>query len=267
VATGGFSTRNASIGAFDSAFIDGVVTLFMFLAGTNFALHYLLLRRHVRHYSRDEEFRFYVRVTVVAIVILAFILILRMGETPLRALRLASFQAVSIITTTGFGTADYVLWGYLAQLLLFLLMFFGGSAGSTGGGMKHMRVLLLGKNATREMRRLLHRKGVFNVKLSGRRVEDDIMLNILGFFVLYVLSFVVTTLVVAGMGVDVVTSMGAAAATLGNIGPGLGEVGPTSTYAALPSAGKILLSFCMLLGRLELYTVLVLLTPMFWRRT
>jgi len=267
VATGGFSTRNASLAAFDSAFLDAVVTFFMFVAGANFALHYLLVRRSVRQYRRDEEFRFYVTVSLISIVILWIVLVASGGHGILSGLRYASFQAVSIVTTTGFGTADYIAWGYLAQLVLFLLMFFGGCTGSTGGGMKHMRILVLGKNAHREMRLLIHRQALFNVKLSGRRVGDSVMLNILGFFVLYILAFVVGTLVVAGLGVGIVTSMGATAACLGNIGPGLGAVGPTSTYAGLPAAAKIVLTLLMILGRLELYTVLVLLTPMYWRRT
>jgi trk system potassium uptake protein TrkH len=267
MATGGFSTRNASVGAFPSPFIQTVITVFMFLAGANFALHYWLLRRRFTHYWKDEEFRFYAVITVSAIALLWADLVFRLGEAPLHGLQLASFQAVSILTTTGFGTADFLLWGAAAQILLLLLMFIGGCAGSTGGGMKNMRVLLLGKHGHREIRRLIHRQAVFTVRLSGRRVSDEVMMNVLGFFLLYVLIFAVATLTVSAMGVDLTTSLGAAAATLGNIGPGLGEVGPASTYAALPAAAKAVLAGCMLLGRLELFTVLVVLTPMFWRRT
>ncbi len=267
MATGGFSTRNASIAAFPSPFIQTVITVFMFLAGANFALHYWLLRRRITHYARDEEFRVYTGVTVVSVLLLWLILVLKLGEGPVLALRHASFQAVSILTTTGFGTADYLLWGAAAQIILLLLMFFGGCAGSTGGGMKHMRLLLLGKHGMRELRKLLHRQGVFTVRLSGKRVADDVMMNVLGFFLLYVSIFAAAALVVAAMGVDLETAVGASAATLGNIGPGLGQVGPASTYAGLPLAAKGILSFCMLLGRLELFTVLVVLTPMFWRRT
>ncbi len=267
LATGGFSTKNSSIGYYDSAYIHAVITVFMFLAGANFSLHYWLIRRRFNHYAKDEEFRFYSIVAVVAIALLWLNLVLRMGEEPLRGLQLASFQAVSILTTTGYGTADFLLWGFGAQLLLFMLMFFGGCAGSTGGAMKHMRILLLGKHALRELRRLLHRQAVFNVKFNGKRVQDETMMNVLGFFMLYMLIFAASTLALAGMGIDLETSAGAAAATLGNIGPGLGEVGPASTYTDLPSVAKVLLSFCMMLGRLELFTVLVLLLPMFWRRT
>ena len=266
MATGGFSTKNASIGHYDSAYIHAVVTVFMFLAGANFSLHYWLLKRRFTHYARDEEFRFYVIVAAAATAILWLNLVLRMGEAPLHGLQLASFQAVSILTTTGYGTADFLLWGFGAQVLLFLLMFFGGCAGSTGGSMKHMRILLLGKHALRELRRLLHRQAVFNVKFNGTRVQDETMTNVLGFFLLFMLVFAACTLALAAMGLDLETSAGAAAATLGNIGPGLGEVGPASTYTDLPHAAKVLLSFCMMLGRLELFTVLVLLMPMFWRR-
>jgi trk system potassium uptake protein TrkH len=267
MATGGFSTKNASIGFYHSAYIHYVITVFMFLAGANFSLHYWLLKRRVTHYVKDEEFRFYTVVAVVSILLLWLNLVVRLGEAPLRGLQLASFQAVSILTTTGFGTADFLLWGFGAQLLLFLLMFFGGCAGSTGGAIKHMRILLLGKHSIRELRRLLHRQAVFNIKFNGKRVQDEVMMNVLGFFMLYMLIFAMTTLALAAMGIDLETSAGAAAATLGNIGPGLGEVGPASTYTGLPAVAKVLLSFCMMLGRLELFTVLVVMLPMFWRRT
>ena len=267
MATGGFSTKNASIGHYSSAYIQAVITVFMFLAGANFSLHYWLLKGRVKGYWKDEEFRFYSIVALAAIALLWLNLVLRMGENPLHGLQLASFQAVSILTTTGYGTADYLLWGFAAQILLLLLMFFGGCAGSTGGGMKHMRVLLLGKHGLRELRRLLHRHAVFRVKLSGRMVQDDVMMNVLGFFLLYVLLFAVGTLVVSALGLDLATAVGATAATLGNIGPGLGEVGPASTYSDVPAAAKGVLTVLMLLGRLELFTVLVVLTPMFWKRT
>lgn len=267
VATGGFSTKNASIGYYNSAYIDAVISVFMFVAGTNFALHYWLLRRKVQNYWKDEEFRFYLTVTGVVIVALWLVLFFGQDETPLRALQLGAFQGISILTTTGYGTADFLLWGFGAQLLLFLLMFFGGMAGSTGGGMKHMRILLLIKHGIRELRRLLHPQAVFNIKLSDHRVSDDVMMKVLGFFLLYVFLFGLVTLALAMLGLTVPTAMGASAATLGNIGPGLGKVGPASNYSDLPNVAKLLLSFCMVVGRLELYTVLVVLTPMFWRRT
>lgn len=265
VATGGFSTRNASIGAF-GPYEQIVITLFMFLAGVNFSLHYWALRRRWGVYARDEEFRFYLVLALIATGFLWVSIYLNGHAGLWDGLRHSAFQAVSIMTTTGYGTADFLLWGPGAQILLFTLMFLGGCAGSTGGGMKQLRIAVLGKYGVREMKKLLHPHGIFRIKFSGKAVPDDVLLNILGFFLLYVAAFVVGALVVAATGVEAVTAIGASAACLGNIGPGLGDVGPASTYTALPGLAKGVLVFLMLLGRLELYTVLVLLTPMYWRK-
>lgn len=266
VSTGGFSTRNASVGAFDSAYIDAVITVFMFLAGANFSLHYWLVRRRAL-YMRNEEFRVYTVIAAAAIVLICAQLIGRSDVAPLRALRLASFQAVSILTSTGFGTADYLLWGFGVQVLMFALMFCGGCAGSTGGGMKVLRSLVLAKHGMREIRKHLHPNAIFNVRLSGQLVQDEVMMKILAFFLLYTSVFMLITLAVAALGLDAITAFGASIATLSNIGPGLGAVGPASTYAEVPEAAKLLLSLNMMVGRLEVYTVVILLTPMFWRRT
>ncbi len=267
VSTGGFSTRNASVGAFDSAYVDGVITAFMFLAGANFSLHYWALRRHAVRYTRNEEFRAYALLTLAATLLVVLQLTLRNDEGVLHALRLAAFQAVSILTSTGFGTADFLLWGFGAQLLMFALMFIGGCAGSTGGGMKVMRAVVLAKHGMREIRKHMHPNAIFNVRLSGHLVQDEVMMKILGFFLLYASVFMLVALAVAAMGLDAASAFGASIATLSNIGPGLGSVGPASTYADVPLAAKALLSFNMLVGRLEVYTVVILLTPMFWRRT
>ncbi|MFQ5599975.1 MAG: TrkH family potassium uptake protein [Candidatus Krumholzibacteriia bacterium] len=267
VSTGGFSTRNASVGGFSSAYIDAVVTVFMFLAGANFSLHFWLLRRRVRHYMQNEEFRLYALITVVATLLIGMRLLAGLGMPPLVALRLAVFQSVSILTSTGFGTGDFLLWGFGVQIMLFAMMFCGGCAGSTGGGMKLMRVLVLAKHGIREIRKHMHPQAIFNVRLSGKLVSDDVMMRILGFFLLYMSVFILVAMAVAAMGVDTVTAFGASIATLSNIGPGLGDVGPGSTYAGIPMVAKLLLTASMLLGRLELFTVLILLTPMFWRKT
>lgn len=266
MATGGFSTRNASIAAYDSAFIDWVVTLFMFLAGVNFSLHYLALRGRIVEFINNEEFLFYCVLTTTGI---ALIILFNMGGVYpdfLDNLRFSSFQVVSILTTTGFGTADYELWPVLCQYLLIFAMFIGGCAGSTGGGMKVARILLLFKHAQVQVYRLIHPRAVRLVKLGNRPVDKDVMQAILGFFALYLGVFVCASFFMAGVGMDLPSAAASVIATLSNIGPGLGTVGPTDNFAHVPVFGKLVLSFCMLLGRLELFTVLVLVFPSFWRK-
>ena len=266
MATGGFSTRNASVGAFDSAYIDYVITAFMFLAGINFALHYAVLAGKARKALRNEELRVY---TGIALVATAVLVVANWGGVYASFadnLRYSLFQAVSILTTTGFGTADYELWPMLCQVLLVLLMFVGGSAGSTGGGMKVSRMLLIVKHAVVQVWGLIHPRGVRRVKLDGRPVPDVILQGILGLFALYLLVTGVGALGMAALGVEPMTAVASVIACVGNIGPGLGEVGPADNYAHLPQAGKLLLSFCMLLGRLEIFTVIAVFFPSAWRK-
>jgi trk system potassium uptake protein TrkH len=266
LATGGFSTKNASVAGFDSAYIDYVITLFMFLAGVNFALHYAWIAGKPLRMFKNEEFRWYTTITVAATIVL---MIANWGGTydsVADNLRYSVFQSVSILTTTGFGTADYELWPYLCQVLLILMMFIGGSAGSTGGGAKVSRMVLIVKHATVQMWRLIHPRGVRRVKLDGHAVPEDVLQSILGFFALYLAVTGVASMVMGGLGVEPVTAVASVIASIGNIGPGLGGVGPTDNYAHLPQLGKVVLSFCMLMGRLEIFTVLALLYPGFWRR-
>ena len=266
MATGGFSTRNASLAAFDSAYIDGVVTLFMFLAGVNFSLHYLGLRGRFIDYVRNEEFRFYLTLAVSGI---ALIMLFNAGSAYTSFwdnLRYSAFQLISILTTTGFGTADYELWPVLCQYLLVIAMFVGGCAGSTGGGIKVARMLLLAKHAQVQLFRLIHPRAVRLVKLGDRPVDKEVMQSILGFFALYMAVFVLASFIMAATGMDLVSAGGAVVATLSNIGPGLGSVGPADNFAHVPAVGKVTLALCMLLGRLELFTVLVLVFPTFWRK-
>jgi trk system potassium uptake protein TrkH len=266
MATGGFSTRNASVGAFGSAYVDAVVTVFMFLAGVNFALHHAALAGRVRKALRNEELRVYAWIALGAtLIILAF----NAGSTYpnlLENLRYSAFQAVSILTTTGFGTADYEAWPTVCQVLLVLLMFVGGSAGSTGGGMKVSRVLLIIKHGVVQVWSLIHPRGVRRVKLDGRPVPTAVLQGILGLFALYLLCTGVGALGMAALGVEPITAVASVIACVGNIGPGLGNVGPVDNYAHLPQAGKVLLTFCMLLGRLEIFTVLVIFFPSSWKR-
>ncbi|NIQ10291.1 MAG: TrkH family potassium uptake protein [Gammaproteobacteria bacterium] len=266
MATGGFSTRNASIAAYGSAYIDWIVTLFMFLAGVNFSLHYLALRGRIVDFIRNEEFLFYSGLAVFGIVIIT---LLNMGSIYpdfLDNLRFSAFQVVSIMTTTGFGTADYELWPVLCQYLLVFSMFIGGCAGSTGGGMKVARILLIFKHAQAHLYRLIHPRAIKLVKLGDRPVDKDVMQSILGFFAVYMGVFVAASFIMAGIGMDLPSAGASVIATLSNIGPGLGSVGPVDNFAHVPAFGKLVLSFCMLLGRLELFTVLVLVFPSFWRK-
>ncbi|MCB0049912.1 MAG: TrkH family potassium uptake protein, partial [Caldilinea sp.] len=266
MATGGFSTKNASIAAFPSPFVQWVIIIFMFLAGANFALHYRFAFRGWKIYRDDREFLVYVTIIGLAsaLIYVANTGVWRNFGEP--AIRDTVFQVVSIQTTTGFITADYEQWPMLSQLVLFLLMFVGGSAGSTGGGIKVLRIYLLLKFVLAEFSRLLHPHAIIPVRVRQQTIPRDVVMNVLGFFVLYILIFAGGTLLIAAMGYDVATSFGAVAATLGNVGPGLGEVGAIDNYAHFPPIGKWILSFFMLLGRLELYTVLILFVPAYWRR-
>jgi len=266
MATGGFSTKNASIAHYDSAYIDTVVIVFMLLAGINFSLHYLLLKGNPRAMWTDPECRFFLGAVVLFTLVSTFSVFGEVYASFWTSLRYAAFQVVSIVTTTGYATADYEQWPALPQCILLFCMFLGGSAGSTGGGMKCMRMMLVIKHGYQELLHLIHPRAVMQIKLGGRYVSDEVMKSIWGFFIIYLGLFILSSFVVAAMGVDVVTSFAAVAATIGNIGPGLGDVGPTDNYAHFPDLVKWLLSFCMLLGRLEIYTVAVLLVPEFWKR-
>lgn len=262
--TGGFSTRNASLAAYGPA-IQWIAIAFMYLAGTSFTLHYRALGRGVTAYWRDVEWRLYTGIILVGSAVIT-LLVLGKGVPLGQAVRDAVFQVVSIVTTTGYGTADYVLWVPAAQIALFLLFFLGGMAGSTAGGMKMIRVLLVLKHAWLEIRKQLHPRAVFVPKVGGRAVHEHVMLNVLGFVLLYMLIFGVATFGMALLGLSLPAAAGAAATAISNVGPGLAELGPTANFAAIPAAGQLLLTFLMLVGRLELYTVLLMFHPGLWRR-
>ena len=265
LATGGYSTKNESIGAYGSAYIDWVVIFFMLVAGTNFSLHYRFLKGDFKVYFRNTEFRFFFSVLGLAVLVI-------LADTALRydsmghAFRDTLFQTSSILTTTGYGTADYEQWSFTSQFVLFLLMFFGGCAGSTGGGMKMMRVHVLIKFVYAEITRLVHPQAVIPVRVGKDALSREVVANIVGYFILYMLVFAAGVVVMTGLDLDMRTAFGAVAATLSNIGPGLGAVGPTDNYAHIPTVGKWVLSALMLMGRLELYTVLILLSPSYWKK-
>jgi trk system potassium uptake protein TrkH len=267
MATGGFSPKNLSVGFYRSPFVDWIITVFMFLAGANFTLHYFALRGRLSVFWKDEEFRFYSWVTLIGTATVMVILLSGNAYDSLgEALRFSAFQVVSILTTTGFVTADFEKWPAYTQLLLLVLMFVGGCAGSTGGGMKNIRILLLARQAGSEIRRLLHPRAVIVPRVGGKVVEREAINSVTVFFIVYMALFVGASLVMTALGLDLVSGISSVAATLGNIGPGLGIVGPMDNYAAIPAAGKWVLSFCMLLGRLELFTVLMLFVPGTWRK-
>ncbi|MFQ6675623.1 MAG: TrkH family potassium uptake protein [Fidelibacterota bacterium] len=266
MATGGFSTKNASIGHFTQPFVQYIFVFFMFLAGVNFGLHWRALTGNIKGYFRDGEFKFYVGLIVVFTTAIAIANVTREGIFHHGIFRDSLFQVVSIMTTTGYGTADYLLWGSFAQIVMLLLMFFGGCAGSTGGGMKVARVLVMIKYSISETKRLVHPTAVIPLRIGHRAIDDDVVRKTLGFILFYVSIFVTVSVILTALGLDVVSAFGATAASMGNIGPGLGSVGPASNYAHLPILAKWLLSFCMLLGRLEIFTVMVLFSGSFWKR-
>ncbi len=264
--TGGFSIKNASIAHYNSLYIDYIIIIFMFLAGINFSLHFQLLRGKTFAFWRDSECRFYIITIFILTAIIAFVLYGSVYKGIEETIRFAFFQVVSIMTTTGFGTADYETWPIMTQLILLFAMFLGASAGSTGGGMKCLRIMLCFKYCYKEIFSLIHPRAVSQIKIGGRSVPDDIVRSVLGFLALYISLFALATILLSGFGVDFMTSIGAVASALGNIGPGFGIVGPSENYALIPEAGKWLLILCMLLGRLEIYTIIVFFVPAFWRK-
>jgi trk system potassium uptake protein TrkH len=266
MATGGYSTKTASLAHWDSPFIHYTIVLFMFLAGTNFTLSYFALHLRFRKVWRNEEFRYYVGFLTGFTILLTLILSFTEIQTGEESFRHALFQVVSIITTTGFVTFDYLSWIPLVGIILFMMMFFGGSAGSTGGGIKILRIVLLLKNSAMELRRLIHPAAVIPVRFNRNAVSPDILNNVFAFISFYIITLIIGVIVMAAMGYDLGTSFGSVAATLGNIGPGIGLVGPVENYAHIPVFGKWFLSFLMLIGRLELFTVLILFSPVFWKK-
>lgn len=266
MATGGFSTKGASMEAYNSAYIEGVIIVFMLLAGTNFALHYQLLRGNYRSLVRDDEFRFYIAIIVVSILLILANLIVVEGYDFSHAFRLSSFQVVSITTTTGFSSVDFEQWSHFGKYFLLALMFVGGCAGSTGGSIKVVRVYLLLKQGYRELYRLIHPRAVVHVKFNNSRVPPEVMDSVLGFFFLYMITSVAAIMVMSLLGMDMISAMSSVAASIGNIGPGLGTVGPSDNFSGVPAIGKWVLSLCMIMGRLELYTLIVLFLPEYWKK-
>ena len=263
--TGGFSTKNASIAYFDSSLIHYIIIFFMFIAGINFSLHFRLINGDFKAYIKDAEFRVYLFIIVFITTIIFLSLSFQNNVFSSQGLRESLFNTVAILTSTGFVLGDYEVWPIFVQLLLLTLMFIGGMGGSTTGGMKVIRILLLVKYAVLETRRMLHSRALIPVKIGRQTINEDVVRNTLGFFLFFMSAFILSTILLSTMGLDLETSIGAAASAMGNIGPALGDFGPTDNYALLPNPGKWLLSFCMLLGRLEIFTVMVLFSRTYWK--
>ena len=268
LSTGGFSCRDASIGAYDSAYIQGLITLFMFLGGTSFVLHFYFFTGRPGRLLRNSEFRFYLFFVIAATMFITLELVQTgVYGTFSESLRYASFQVVSIITTTGFTTTDFDAWPAFVKWVIFMLMFFGACAGSTSGSVKALRIMVLFKKAYRELRRLVYPNLVSPITIEGKSINEKAVSSITSFFILYIFLCGFIALVVLMLeDISLVSAVSAAAASITNVGPAFDEVGPARSYSHLGSLTKIILSLSMIIGRLELYTVLVLLMPSFWKR-
>lgn len=265
MATGGFSTRNASIKHYDSLAIELIIVFFMFLAGGNFGLYYLTWRKGLGQLWRDSEFKVYLGIVVGSTLVIAAAVCHQSGLSFGTSLRDSLFTVVSLMTTTGFVTADFDQWPPVAKIILLLLMLLGACAGSTAGGLKVIRLIILMKDAARSLLRAVHPRLVQAVKVDGKAVHFDVLHTILRFFFLYVLIFVLSVIIVSATGLAPFDAMGGVAATLGNVGPGFGAVGPTTTFTDVHPLAKFIFILDMLLGRLELFTLLVLVHPEFWQ--
>ena len=264
IATGGFSTKNNSIAYFNSAFIDSIIVIFMFLGATSFTLHYSGFKGKFE-YFKDEEFLFYLGMLASAAFFVTLDLRFHLYQSLSQSFRYAIFQVMSISTTTGFATDNFNIYPDFSRLILVILMIMGGCAGSTAGAIKIMRIVILVKASLREIKKIIHPHAVLPIYLRGRAIPEETLQSIGVFFASYLGVYVVSSLIMTGLGNDIITSLSAVAATMGGVGPGLGLVGPATTYAGLGFIEKILLSFCMLVGRLEIFTLIVLLSPDYWR--
>ena len=279
LSTGGFSTKNNSVAHWNNTpIIQYIITFFMLIAGTNFVLSYFAFTGKIRKIFRDQEFKFFITFIGISTLIVALVLFNKVDLTLSSfyhpqifgtlesSFRHAFFQVVAIITTTGFVTADFTAWSSFLTIVFFGLMFMGGSAGSTSGGVKGVRHLLMIKSGLLEFKRALHPNAIIQPRYNGSILKEEVVYNIYAFFILYMLSFIFGALVFGALGLDFKSAIGVAASSLGNVGPALGSYGPAFSYSELPEFAKWWASFLMLLGRLELFTVLILFTPFFWKK-
>lgn len=266
MACGGFSNYALSVGEFNSPLVEYIITFFTFVAGANFALYYRAIYVDKNLLFKDEEFRFYTFLILAASGLLTFLLWRDIGTSLPDSFRFAIFQVVTIITSTGFATTDFNLWSQSAKMILIIVMFIGACAGSTGGGIKVVRILILLRHSRVELFKALHPKAIKGVKFNNKKVPDEIVNSIVSFVVIYLLVFLSSSLVLSFLGMDIITSFTASIATLGNIGPGLNVVGPMGSFDPIPALGKLVLIANMWIGRLEVYTVILLFTPEFWKK-
>lgn len=265
VSSGGFAPWNDSMAHYQSPFLQWVAIVFMFLAGMNFAIHHKVLQGKFKTLLKDEEFHLYFLVALLASVICGFI-IWQPGDSMEESMRQSAFQAVSIMSTTGLITEDYEKWPFVVQSVLLLLMLFGGCAGSTAGGLKNMRVLLLLKCAYNELFKVVHPKAVRHLKLERMPIPIEMLNSVANFLVIYIVIFLFGGIFLTAVGIDLITAFTSALSCLSCVGPSFGVSGPVSTYADFPNSAKVVLAIIMLLGRIEVYALLVLLMPEFWRK-
>ena len=280
MSTGGFSTKNNSVAFYNNLpFVQYIIIFFMLVAGTNFVLTYFALKGKIQKVFQSEEFKYYFFgiISVASIITIAIYffqdpnlqttiahpMVFGKAES---AIRHSLFMVTSVVTTTGFVSADFTMWHFFATSIFFALFFTGGSAGSTSGGIKIVRHIVMLKNSFLEFKKALHPNAIIPVRYDGKTVSRTIVFNILSFFIIYMLIFVLASVILTLFGLDFTSALGAAASSLGNIGPAIGSVSPVNNYAHLTDAAKWFCSFLMLIGRLELFTVLILFTPFFWRK-
>jgi trk system potassium uptake protein TrkH len=267
ISTGGFSTKNESIAHFQSLFIEYTASIFMFLSGISFILYFYLLRGNASKLYKSSEFRFYLTMAAIVITIMTTANIwLSTYDSFSDSFRYSVFQVISLMTGTGYTTADYTQWSSFAQMVIFTIMFFGGMIGSTTGGIKQVRILLILKQGYREMYQLIHPRAVTSLKLDEKFLTNETLGSIWGFVFLFMFVCFVAAIAMTATGVDIITSMSTVVSAMSNVGPALGDAGPAENYAFIPDAGKWILIFCMLIGRLEIYTVLILFMPHFWKK-
>lgn len=267
MSTGGFSPNSLSVGFYNSSIIDVIITIFMFIAGMNFVLLYWSLRGDFKRLTRNSELKYYFFLNLSVILIVSFELWSTIYPNFFEALRYGSFQVISISTGSGFSTANFDLWPSFSKWFLLMLMFFGGCAGSTTGSIKIIRIMVLFKKGYQELHKIIYPHAIVPIRVNAKPINPEIVSSITSFFLIYLFIFLISTLIVmAAEDLPIITAISACAASIGNVGPGLGEVGPAGNYANLSIFTKIVLSFLMLIGRLELFTILVIFTPAFWRR-
>jgi trk system potassium uptake protein TrkH len=264
--TGGFHSRNLSIGAYNNVYIESIIIFFMFMVGINFKLYYLAFwKRGIRRVFSDPEFRVYLSLLAVATVLITLDLMMNMRYPVGQAFRFAVFHSVSIQTTTGFATADFSVWPNFSRSILLILMIIGASACSTGGALKVVRIMVLAKYVYRQILLFFNPRIVRPIKVAGRALGEGVVSDIVGLSVLYFSALLLGFIIMSALGLDTVEALSSVIATLGNVGPGLGSIGPAANYSLLPAIGKLVLILCMLIGRLELWTVMAIMTPVFWR--